>query len=97
MALRCLAACPPSGSPQRATAHLSVRFVSMLVSAFCPPYDRLERNMHEPLYDPAQLRDAGARRGVGLRCLLGALCQCRHLHMDVDEAVDEALGKLEVR
>src|SRR5258708_14108330 len=35
---RCCAACPPSGS-SRATAHRSVRFVSVLVSAFCPPYD----------------------------------------------------------
>src|SRR5713226_2843974 len=39
MALRCRAACPRSGPPRRATAHRSVRFVSMLVSAFCPPYD----------------------------------------------------------
>src|SRR5213078_618808 len=39
MLLRCCAACPPSGSPRRATAHRSVRFVSMRVSAFCPPYD----------------------------------------------------------
>src|SRR3982074_3484107 len=38
MLLRRCAACPPSGSP-RATAHRSVRFVSILVSAFCPPYD----------------------------------------------------------
>src|SRR5947199_254213 len=36
---RCCAACPPSGSPRRATAHRSVRFVSIRVSAFCPPYD----------------------------------------------------------
>src|SRR6266700_2236764 len=38
MLLRCCAACPPSGSPRRATAHRSVRFVSIRVSAFCPPY-----------------------------------------------------------
>src|SRR5258708_34965879 len=35
----CGAACPPSGSPRRATAHRPVRFVSIRVSAFCPPYD----------------------------------------------------------
>src|SRR5438876_12275928 len=39
MLLRRCAACPPSGSPRRATAHRSVRFVSVRVSAFCPPYD----------------------------------------------------------
>src|SRR5437667_446851 len=39
MLLKCCAACPPSCSPRRATAHRSVRFVSILVSAFCPPYD----------------------------------------------------------
>src|SRR3954467_5608943 len=38
MLLRRCAACPPSGAP-RATAHHSVRFVSILASAFCPPYD----------------------------------------------------------
>src|SRR5882724_7920 len=38
MLLRCRAACPPPGF-RRATAHRSVRFVSILVSAFCPPYD----------------------------------------------------------
>ena len=39
MLLSCCAACPPSGSPRRATAHRSVRFVGVLVPAFCPPYD----------------------------------------------------------
>src|ERR1700716_1467679 len=29
---------PAVSSPRRATAHRSMRFVSILVSAFCPPY-----------------------------------------------------------
>src|SRR3954452_19610879 len=39
MLRRCCAACPPPSSPRRATAHRSVRFVSIRVSAFCPPYN----------------------------------------------------------
>jgi hypothetical protein len=34
---KCCAACPPSGSRQ-ATAHRSVRFGGVFVSAFCPLY-----------------------------------------------------------
>src|SRR3982075_3107538 len=72
MLLRCCAACPPSGSP-RATAHRSVRFVSVRVSAFCPPYDsaraeQLKRRGAGGLSNQAaparQSRRAGSSRPV---------------------------------
>src|SRR5438046_9974942 len=57
---RCRAACPPSGSP-RATAHRSARFVSIRVSAFCPPYDSA-RAEHALTNDLRRARGCGGLR-----------------------------------
>src|SRR3954447_21095580 len=60
MLLRCCAACPPPGS-RRATAHRSARFVSILASAFCPPYDsaRAEHALVAALDPPVELFGEG--------------------------------------
>src|SRR3982751_1605240 len=67
MLLRCCAACPPPGS-RRATAHRSARFVSILASAFCPPYDSA-RAEHAPAHDPEKWaavlgRDHAQAKGI---------------------------------
>src|SRR5882757_2622074 len=62
MLLRCCAACPPSGSP-RATARRSVRFISIRVSAFCPPYDSA-RAEHALALDKSLLDHELARLAV---------------------------------
>src|SRR6266568_9382621 len=64
MLLRCCAACPPSGS-RRATAHRSVRFVSVLVFAFARPTIRLRRKTVGRAKPPARHFDvAQVLRGV---------------------------------
>src|SRR5258708_6051590 len=63
MLLRCCAACPPAGA-RRATAYRSVRSVSALVSAFCPPYDSARR-------EHALVRGLGdLRRPLSLHAIL---------------------------
>src|SRR5882724_1953105 len=70
MLLRCCAACPPSGSPRRATAHRSVRFVGILVPAFCPPYDSARADHALALENPAKSRGIAASSSVDLESRL---------------------------
>jgi hypothetical protein len=84
--LRCRAACPPSGS-RRATAHRSVRFVNILVSAFCPPYDSTRA-------EHALIRECHALRAA--RCPPGHALLDRHanhVHPDAHQAGHDQSGK----